>query len=272
MSRVASLRRPAGAEPLSEPCEGPERVLKERGHGKPGDRPGAPTLDRAGNALPFSPRPVAARPRVYTVFLGPYKGRDRTASPLPTSHLDSDKCSWFVPDITEWDLSKPRCRSRSPSRARAASRSAWAMASPSSSPLPATVFDEIDEALGLKLSSIMWEGPEDRLVLTENAQPALMAVSLAALAVLGAEFGIGVCPHRPLRRRPFAGRIFRSGGGRQLHPVRCRPAAEDPRPGHAAGDPGRHRAPWRRCSASICRGGGRHCRGSRRRPGVPGGQ
>ena len=55
-----------------------------------------------------------------------------------------------------------------------------------------TVFDEIDEALGLKLSSIMWEGPENRLVLTENAQPALMAVSMAVLAVLGAEFGIGV--------------------------------------------------------------------------------
>ena len=57
---------------------------------------------------------------------------------------------------------------------------------------PRTVFDEIDEALGLKLSSIMWEGPENRLVLTENAQPALMAVSMAVLAVLGAEFGIGV--------------------------------------------------------------------------------
>jgi [acyl-carrier-protein] S-malonyltransferase len=55
-----------------------------------------------------------------------------------------------------------------------------------------TVFDEIDEALGIKLSTIMWEGPDDRLMLTENAQPALMAVSLAAVAVLGAEFGIGV--------------------------------------------------------------------------------
>jgi [acyl-carrier-protein] S-malonyltransferase len=54
------------------------------------------------------------------------------------------------------------------------------------------VFDEIDEALGIKLSSIMWDGPDDRLMLTENAQPALMAVSMAAVAVLGAEFGIGV--------------------------------------------------------------------------------
>ena len=41
------------------------------------------------------------------------------------------------------------------------------------------VFDEVDEALGQKLSDIMWQGPEETLKLTENAQPALMAVSLA---------------------------------------------------------------------------------------------
>lgn len=42
------------------------------------------------------------------------------------------------------------------------------------------VFEEVDDALGLKLSSIMWEGPAETLTLTENAQPALMAVSVAA--------------------------------------------------------------------------------------------
>ena len=42
------------------------------------------------------------------------------------------------------------------------------------------VYAEIDEALGQKLSVLMREGPEDQLTLTENAQPALMAVSLAA--------------------------------------------------------------------------------------------
>jgi [acyl-carrier-protein] S-malonyltransferase len=46
------------------------------------------------------------------------------------------------------------------------------------------VFDEVDEALGQDLSTLMWQGPEDRLTLTENAQPALMAVSLAAMRVL----------------------------------------------------------------------------------------
>jgi len=51
------------------------------------------------------------------------------------------------------------------------------------------VFDEVDAALGEKLSATMWEGPGDKLTLTENAQPALMAVSLAALRVLEAETG-----------------------------------------------------------------------------------
>ncbi len=48
------------------------------------------------------------------------------------------------------------------------------------------VFDEVDDALGEKLSTIMWDGPEDTLTLTANAQPALMAVSLAAMRVLQA--------------------------------------------------------------------------------------
>ncbi|MDH6229961.1 [acyl-carrier-protein] S-malonyltransferase [Mesorhizobium soli] len=48
------------------------------------------------------------------------------------------------------------------------------------------VFEEVDEALGQKLSQIMWEGPEETLTLTANAQPALMAVSLAALRAMEA--------------------------------------------------------------------------------------
>ena len=52
------------------------------------------------------------------------------------------------------------------------------------------VFDEVDEALGSKLSTIVFEGPADTLMLTENAQPALMAVSLATFRVLEAEAGL----------------------------------------------------------------------------------
>lgn len=52
------------------------------------------------------------------------------------------------------------------------------------------VFEEIDEALGQSLSRLMWEGPKDELTLTENAQPALMAVSLAVMRVLERERGV----------------------------------------------------------------------------------
>jgi [acyl-carrier-protein] S-malonyltransferase len=52
------------------------------------------------------------------------------------------------------------------------------------------VFAEIDAALGDHLTTVMWEGPADRLMLTENAQPALVAVSLAAMRVLESEAGI----------------------------------------------------------------------------------
>jgi len=52
------------------------------------------------------------------------------------------------------------------------------------------VFDEVDAALGDKLSEIMWNGPAETLTLTENAQPALMAVSLATIRVLEGEAGL----------------------------------------------------------------------------------
>lgn len=54
------------------------------------------------------------------------------------------------------------------------------------------VFQEVDDALNQRLSKVMWEGPDDQLTLTANTQPALMAVSLAAMAALKAEFGVGV--------------------------------------------------------------------------------
>lgn len=57
-------------------------------------------------------------------------------------------------------------------------------------PVARSVFEEVDDALGEKLSAVMWEGPADSLNLTANAQPALMAASLAALRVLEAEAGL----------------------------------------------------------------------------------
>lgn len=59
-------------------------------------------------------------------------------------------------------------------------------------PAAQAVFDEVDAALGEKLSRTIWEGPAETLQLTENAQPALMAVSIAALRVLETEAGFSV--------------------------------------------------------------------------------
>lgn len=58
------------------------------------------------------------------------------------------------------------------------------------SPVARAVFQEVDDALGQNLSRLMWEGPEEALTLTENAQPAIMAVSIAALRVLESEGGL----------------------------------------------------------------------------------
>ena len=59
-------------------------------------------------------------------------------------------------------------------------------------PVARAVFDEVDAALGQHLSKIMWEGPEADLTLTENCQPALLAVSMAVIRVLETEHGITV--------------------------------------------------------------------------------
>lgn len=57
-------------------------------------------------------------------------------------------------------------------------------------PAARAVFEEVNAALGEKLTDVMWDGPADALTLTENAQPALMAVSLAVIRVLEAEAGL----------------------------------------------------------------------------------
>jgi [acyl-carrier-protein] S-malonyltransferase len=59
-------------------------------------------------------------------------------------------------------------------------------------PAAKAVFDEVDAALGDQLTAVIWEGPAETLQLTENAQPALMAVSIATLRVLETEAGFSV--------------------------------------------------------------------------------
>ncbi|MEO8300599.1 MAG: ACP S-malonyltransferase [Rhizomicrobium sp.] len=57
------------------------------------------------------------------------------------------------------------------------------------------VFQEVDDALSQKLSRLMWEGPEEDLVLTENAQPAIMAASIAVVRILEKDMGLDVARH-----------------------------------------------------------------------------
>jgi [acyl-carrier-protein] S-malonyltransferase len=59
-------------------------------------------------------------------------------------------------------------------------------------PAARAVFEEVDAALSQKLSALMWDGPAEELTLTANAQPALMAVSLAVVKVLEAEAGFSL--------------------------------------------------------------------------------
>src|SRR5262249_16047106 len=106
------------------------------------------------------------------------------------------------------------------------------------------VFDEVDAALASKLSTIIFEGPSDALTLTENAQPALMAVSLAALRVMETESGLNLAPDAPLIRGP----VLRLGGWRRFHGYRCRTVIAHTRAGHAESGPG-----WRRCDGGVDR-------------------
>src|ERR1700743_492139 len=59
-------------------------------------------------------------------------------------------------------------------------------------------FQEVDDALSQRLSKLMWEGPESDLVLTENAQPAIMAASMAVIRVLEREGGLDLAKHARL--------------------------------------------------------------------------
>ena len=57
-------------------------------------------------------------------------------------------------------------------------------------PVARHLFEEVDDALGQHLGRLMFQGPDEELVLTENAQPALMAVSMAVVLVLREEGGL----------------------------------------------------------------------------------
>ncbi len=132
-------------------------------------------------------------------------------------------------------------------------------------PAARRIFEEADDALGFPISRLSFEGPEDQLKLTENTQPALLTVSMAAFAVLQ-EQGL----RARLRRRPQPGRVFGAGGGGKSAVRRRRPAGPPARPvyaGSRAARRGRHGGAAQAAGRKTGRGAGagRPGRGGERR-------
>ena len=108
------------------------------------------------------------------------------------------------------------------------------------------VFDEADAALGEPLSRLCFEGPEDQLALTENTQPAILTVSVAAARLLAAR---GIAPAIVAGHSLGEYSAHVAAGTLAFRRRRADRAAA--RPVHAGGRAGRARARWRRCSGST---------------------
>ena len=108
-------------------------------------------------------------------------------------------------------------------------------------PAAREVFQEVDEALKQKLSTLMFEGPAEELTLTANAQPALMAHSLAVLRVLEEEGGFDLATRVALVAGHSLGEYSALTAARRLRPADRRAAAAPARRGDAAGDAARDR-------------------------------
>ena len=103
------------------------------------------------------------------------------------------------------------------------------------------VFEEVDAALGDKLTKVIWEGPIETLTLTENAQPALLAVSLAALRVLEAEAGLDLARDAKFVAGHSLGEYSALAAAGALTVTDAAQARAHARPRHAEGGAGRHR-------------------------------
>ena len=119
--------------------------------------------------------------------------------------------------------------------------SAWAPTSPAAFATARDVFEEVDEALKQNLSKLMREGPECDLVLTENAQPALMAVSLAVVRILEKDGGKPLPALASHVAGHSLGEYSALAAAGALQARRHRAASEAARPVDAEGRAGRRR-------------------------------
>ena len=111
-------------------------------------------------------------------------------------------------------------------------------------PQAKAVFDEVDEALGQSLSTLMFEGPTEELTLTANAQPALMAASLAVVRRAPGDTRPRSRSRRGGGSRPLARRIHGARRRRDVHDLRYRPAPAHSRRGDAGRGRRRGQGPW----------------------------
>ena len=103
------------------------------------------------------------------------------------------------------------------------------------------VFEEVDAALGERLSEMIWNGPAETLTLTENAQPALMAVSLAAMRVLEAEAGVDLARDAAFVAGHSLGEYSALAAAQALSIADAARLLARARPRHAEGGAGRRR-------------------------------
>ena len=111
------------------------------------------------------------------------------------------------------------------------------------------VFEEVDEVLKQKLSKLMFEGPIEELTLTENAQPALMAVSLAVLRVLESEGGITLKEKAVLVAGHSLGEYSALAAAQSFSIADTARLLKLARPVHADAPCRQGAAPWRPCWA-----------------------
>ena len=109
------------------------------------------------------------------------------------------------------------------------------------SPVARATFQEVDEALGQHLFRLMREGPADDLMLTENAQPAIMANAIATLRVLEKEGGIRLADKADFVAGHSLGEYTALCAAGALDLADDRAAAQAARPGDAGGGAGRRR-------------------------------
>src|ERR1700737_1829366 len=200
MGVLSNVGAVPGGKPLRTLRKGLD-MLRRRKHGTT-DRLALPHQRRLKGEIAETVRSAPGRDPRMARFIRILSAMARESHPIGAPRLTAGNrrrldtalsCSVFRPDFSDFQLTSGVLMTAAfifPGQGSQAVGMGKALAE--AFPAARAVFDEVDAALGQRLTAIIWEGPTETLQLTENAQPALMAVSLAALRVLEAEAGFSV--------------------------------------------------------------------------------